>query len=108
MTDMSALRRLGFDAATGKPAYVLPEPGGFLDTMADVAALEAATVWHSLAETMTEGPQLSAEEANFVLARVVEALGEILPVAARGAEAMLAPYSESARDIGAALRGMKP
>jgi hypothetical protein len=55
---------------------------------------------------------LSAEEANYVLARVVESLGEVLPIAARNVAdnpaADLPTYRDSGRDIGAAMRGMKP
>ncbi|MGV9876284.1 hypothetical protein ACWDUG_26845 [Streptomyces cellulosae] len=104
------LRRLGYDAATGKAAYALTEPGGLLDAMADVTALETAAVWHALAGAMTDGPQLSADEANFVLARVVEALGEVLPIAVRAVDAdgTVARYVEAGRDIGTAVREMKP
>ncbi|MFD5657060.1 hypothetical protein [Streptomyces hirsutus] len=106
-------RRLGFDAVTGKTAYARTEPGGFLDAMADVAALETAAVWHALAGAMTDGPQLSADEANFVLARVVEALGEVLPIAVRAVDAVdadgtVARYVEAGRDIGTAVRNMRP
>ncbi|WP_406350967.1 hypothetical protein OHB56_40520 [Streptomyces sp. NBC_01635] len=106
----AGFRRLGYDAATGKTAYARTEPGGFLDAMADVAALETATVWHTLAGAMTDGPQLSADEANFVLARVVEALGEVLPIAMRAvnADGTVARYAEAGRDIGTAVRDMKP
>ncbi|MEW2321667.1 hypothetical protein AB0926_11255 [Streptomyces griseoincarnatus] len=78
--------------------------------MADVTALETAAVWHALAGAMTDGPELSADEANFVLARVVEALGEVLPIAVRAVEAdgTVARYVEAGRDIGTAVRDMKP
>ncbi|MFD4956727.1 hypothetical protein [Streptomyces sp. NPDC058451] len=62
------MRRLGYDAATGKTVYAVTEPGGLLDTMADVSALETAAVWHSLAGAMTDGRALSADSANYVLA----------------------------------------
>ncbi|WP_369196505.1 hypothetical protein [Streptomyces djakartensis] len=77
------LRQLGHDAATGKTAYARTRPGGILEAMADMTALEAAAVWYALADAMTDGPPLEADEANFVLARVVEALGDLLPVAVR-------------------------
>ncbi len=78
-----ALRLEGYDAVTCRTAYALTEPGGFLDTVADVTALETAAVWHALTGVMSAGPHLSADEANFVLARVVEALSEVLPIAVR-------------------------
>ncbi|MFE5190311.1 hypothetical protein [Streptomyces sp. NPDC056628] len=103
-------RPLGYDAVTGKTAYARTEPGGFLDAMADVTALETAAVWHTLAGTMIGGAQLSADEANFVLARVVEALGEVLPIAVRavGDGGTVARYAKAGRDIGAGMRAMKP
>lgn len=105
---MQELRRLGYDSATGKTAYVVPEPGGTLEHMADMFALESATVWQSLAAALVDGPTLTADEATFVLARVVEALGEVLPIAARNVEnSSAAQYGEAGRDIGAAMRDMK-
>jgi hypothetical protein len=107
---MRELRRLGFDAATGKAAFALTEPGGALEKACDLFALESATVWHSLASAMIEGSALSADEATAVLARVVEALGEVLPIAVRSVAnnpaADLPLYSEAGRDIGAAMRDM--
>jgi hypothetical protein len=108
---MRELRRLGYDAGAGKPAYAVTEPGGALDKACDLFALESATVWHSLTAMMIEGPALSADEANFILARVVEALGEVLPIAAKtvadNPAADLPLYAESGRDIGAAMRDMQ-
>ncbi|MGW0628825.1 hypothetical protein [Streptomyces sp. NPDC002758] len=106
------MRRLGYDAATGKQAYALTEPGSALDKAADIFSLEAAATWYALASAMVEGPALSGEEANFVLACVVEVLGEVLPIAARtvadNPAADLPLYAETGRDIGAALRDMEP
>ncbi|CAL9506596.1 hypothetical protein [Streptomyces sp. enrichment culture] len=78
--------------------------------MSDMAALETATVWHAMAEAMVEGDQLSGDEAAFVLARVVEALGEVLPIAARVVEdnEALALDAEAGRDIGVGMRDMTP
>jgi hypothetical protein len=108
---MRELRRLGYDAVTGKTALALTEPGGALDKAADVFALESATVWHSLASAMVDGPALSADEANAVLARVVESLGEVLSIAARrvadNPAADLPLWREAGRDIGAGMRDMR-
>lgn len=79
-------RPLGYDSATGKPAYVVAESGGVLEKAADLFALDTATAWHSLASEMVLGPPLTADEANFVLACVVGHLGEVLPLAARAVE----------------------
>jgi hypothetical protein len=96
----------------GKAAYAVTEPGGVLEKAADVFALESATAWHCLAAAMIGGPELSADEANFVLARVVESLGEVLPLAAQciadNPAADLPMYAESGQDIGAAMRDMQP
>jgi hypothetical protein len=105
---MSDMRNLGYDALSGKRMYALTERGSALDRACDVAALESATVWHSLASAMVDGPQLSADECNFVLARVVEALGEVLPIAARSVDdADLSAYRDSGGDLGAAMRDMR-
>ncbi|GAA0666727.1 hypothetical protein GCM10009535_53180 [Streptomyces thermocarboxydovorans] len=80
---MGEPRRLGFDTATGKTAYALTEPGGLLDGIADITALQTAAAWHVLAAAMVEGGQLSGDEAASVLAHVTEALGAVLPIAAR-------------------------
>ncbi|MET7602556.1 hypothetical protein ABZS96_08475 [Streptomyces avermitilis] len=86
----------------------MTEPGSALG----VLALETATVWHALASVMVEGPALSGEEANYVLARVVEVLGEVLPIAARSVAdnpaVDLPQYAEAGQDIGTAMRDMKP
>ncbi|WP_159038758.1 hypothetical protein [Streptomyces sp. NRRL B-1140] len=74
-----------------------------------MTALETATVWRALAEAMIEGDQISGDEAAFVLARVVESLGDVLAIAARvvGDNDALALYAEAGRNMGAGLRGMK-
>jgi hypothetical protein len=60
---------------------------------------------------MVDGPALSADEANAVLARVVESLGEVLSIAARrvadNPAADLPLWREAGRDIGAAVRDMR-
>ncbi|MCX4400814.1 hypothetical protein OG840_03125 [Streptomyces sp. NBC_01764] len=80
--------------------------------MSERAALESAATWYTLASAMVDGPALSADEANFILARVVESLGEVLPLAAEAVAgnpaADLPLYVGSARDIGTALRDMQP
>ncbi|MFE2608658.1 hypothetical protein ACFXDI_36275 [Streptomyces mirabilis] len=79
--------------------------------MSERPALESAVIWHTLASGMLETP-LSVDEASYVLARVVESLGEVLPLAiaavGHSQSADLPLYSESGRDIGAAMRLMRP
>ncbi|MFJ8720950.1 hypothetical protein [Streptomyces sp. NPDC093269] len=79
---------------------------------ADVTALESAVIWHTLASAMVEAPGvLSASEAAYVLARVVESLGEVLPLAIAATDSSqsvrLPSWRDTASDLNAALRGMR-
>ncbi|CAL9530755.1 hypothetical protein SUDANB176_04047 [Streptomyces sp. enrichment culture] len=107
---MDEPRRLGFDSATGKMAYALTQPGSALDRACDLTALETATLWFSLADAMAQAPEpLSADEANFVLRHVVESLGEMIQMAVRAVGDEPSPvWGTSGRDIGTALRDMRP
>jgi hypothetical protein len=103
-------RRMPWNRADGKPCYAVTEPGGRLEALADVATLETATIWHKLAAALVEGPDLSADEANFALAMVVEVLGDVLPVAVRAVVdgGTIASFGDAGSDIGSAIRDMKP
>ncbi|MFF4147373.1 hypothetical protein [Streptomyces sp. NPDC001698] len=80
--------------------------------MSERSALESAAVWHTLARTMVDGPDLSADEANYVLARVVEVLGDVLPLAAASVDgnqtAKLPAWRDAVNELSVALRDMKP
>ncbi|MFF8943227.1 hypothetical protein ACF1A5_13345 [Streptomyces sp. NPDC014864] len=90
---------------------MVAEPGGVLEKAADVIALQTGAVWHALASEMLDAGQLSEDEANHILRCVVEALGEVLPIAAQAVAdnpaADLLGYGQAGRDIGAAMRDMR-
>ncbi|MFI6358870.1 hypothetical protein ACIBJF_41160 [Streptomyces sp. NPDC050743] len=80
---MSELRNLGYDAVTGKRAYALTEPGGLLDTMANVTALETASVLTALVGEVLEGGKASDAELAVFVPALFESLSEVVNVAAR-------------------------
>jgi hypothetical protein len=60
-------RSVGVDPATGKEAFVVAEPGGFLEGLADVQALKAAAVLVAVVGAVLEvGEASDAELAAFV------------------------------------------
>ncbi|MGW0712245.1 hypothetical protein ACWD4G_40945 [Streptomyces sp. NPDC002643] len=60
-------RSIGVDPATGKEAFVMARPGGFLDELADAQALKAAAVLVTVVGAVLEGSKSSdAELAAFV------------------------------------------
>jgi hypothetical protein len=64
----SRLRSLGVDPATGKEAFVIARPGGFLESLAAAHALETAAVLVAAVGAVLEAGEASdAELAAFVL-----------------------------------------
>lgn len=60
-------RSVGLDPATGKEAFVVARPGGFLEELADAHALKAAAVLATVVGAVLEGGEASdAELAAFV------------------------------------------
>jgi hypothetical protein len=60
-------RSIGVDPATGKEAFVVARPGGHLETLADMHALEAAAVLVAVVGAVLErGEASDAELAAFV------------------------------------------
>ncbi|MCX4590661.1 hypothetical protein ACFV8Z_34625 [Streptomyces sp. NPDC059837] len=60
-------RSVGFDPATGKEAFVVARPGGFLEELADAHALKAAAVLVTVVGAVLDGGKSSdAELAAFV------------------------------------------
>jgi hypothetical protein len=60
-------RSLGVDPATGREAFVVARPGGFLEALADKHALEAAAVLVTVVGAVLEAGEVSdAELAAFV------------------------------------------
>ncbi|MGW2382420.1 hypothetical protein [Streptomyces sp. NPDC001658] len=61
------LRSLGVDPATGKEAFVVACPGGWLEELADMEALKTAAVLAAVVGAVLEGGKSSdAELAAFV------------------------------------------
>ncbi|MEU6381347.1 hypothetical protein [Streptomyces sp. NPDC046909] len=61
------LRSVGVDPATGKEAFVVAQPGGFLEELADAHALKAAAVLVTVVGAVLEGGKASdVELAAFV------------------------------------------
>ncbi|MEU6143179.1 hypothetical protein ABZ848_22775 [Streptomyces sp. NPDC047081] len=55
-------RSLGVDPATGKEAFVIARPGGFLESLADAHALEAAAVLTAVVGAVLEAGEASDAE----------------------------------------------
>jgi hypothetical protein len=67
MSTARCLRSVGIDPATGKEAFVMARPGGFLEELADVHALKAATLLVTVVGAVLEGDEAAdAELAAFV------------------------------------------
>ncbi|MFE1443299.1 hypothetical protein [Streptomyces sp. NPDC058739] len=72
----SRLRSLGVDPATGKEAYAVTRPGGYLDALADAHAQRSAAALLAVVGAVLDAGQASdAELAAFVTA-LCAALGE--------------------------------
>ncbi|MFH9821619.1 hypothetical protein [Streptomyces sp. NPDC017230] len=80
---MTELRYLGTDSATGKTAYAVPAPGGALERMADVTALESATVLTALVGEILETGAASESELSVFVPALHESLCDVTKVAAR-------------------------
>ncbi|MFE9765080.1 hypothetical protein ACFYPC_11190 [Streptomyces sp. NPDC005808] len=81
---MTQPRFLGLDAETGKRMYAVPQPGGFLDHLADVTALEAATAFLAVVgEVLDSEDELSDGELAVFLAPAVAMLTEVMAIAVK-------------------------
>lgn len=97
---MAQPRFLGVDAETGKRVYAVPEPGGFLDHLADVTALEAATAFLAVVgEVLDSEDELSEAELAVFLRPAVATLTEVVAIAAKRVE-----DASVMRDLGRHLR----
>ncbi|MDX3645057.1 hypothetical protein [Streptomyces sp. MB09-02B] len=66
-THASPLRSLGIDPATGKEAFAVTRPGGFLEGLAETQALKAAAVLVTVVGAVLDmGKASDAELAAFV------------------------------------------
>ncbi|MET7602557.1 hypothetical protein ABZS96_08480 [Streptomyces avermitilis] len=81
---MTQPRFLGVDAETGKRVYAVPEPGGFLDHLADVTALEAATAFLAVVgEVLDSEDDISETELVVFLRPAVDTLTEVMGIAVK-------------------------
>jgi hypothetical protein len=97
---MAQPRFLGVDAETGKSVYAVPEPGGFLDHLADVTALEAATAFLAVVgEVLDTEEELSEGELAVFLRPAVATLTEVMAIAVK-----LVGEGSAMRDLGRQLR----
>lgn len=98
--DMTQPRFLGLDAETGKRVYAVPEPGGLLDHLADVTALEAATSFLAVVgEVLDSEDELSEAELAVFLRPAVATLTEVMAIAVKRVDA-----ANAMRDLGRHLR----
>ncbi|MGQ4468915.1 hypothetical protein ACN6K6_007457 [Streptomyces violaceoruber] len=80
---MTELRRLGFDAVSGKHAYALPRPDGLLEGMADAHTWESAAVLVRLVGVVLEGGEATDAELAAFVPSLYEMLDECVKVATR-------------------------
>lgn len=69
-------RSLGVDPATGKEAFVVARPGGFLEALADTYALETAAVLVAVVGAVLEAGEASDAELAALVAPLHAALDE--------------------------------
>ncbi|MGW2703529.1 hypothetical protein [Streptomyces sp. NPDC001340] len=82
----SPLRSLGVDPATGKEAFVVTRPGGFLEALADAHALEASAVLVALVGAVLEAGEASDAELAAFVPPLHAALGECVGMIAADGE----------------------
>ncbi|MDT9701330.1 hypothetical protein [Streptomyces sp. P17] len=69
-------RSLGIDPATGKEAFVVARPGGFLAALADAHALEVAAVLVAVVGAVLEAGEASDAELAVLVPPLHAALDE--------------------------------
>ncbi|MFC8387687.1 hypothetical protein [Streptomyces sp. NPDC057238] len=74
---------MGTDRATGKTILAVPEPGGALERMADVTALETAAVLAAIVGEILEAGNASDLELGAFVPSLHASLCEVTEVAAR-------------------------
>lgn len=82
----SRLRSVGIDPLTGKEAFVVAQPGGFLEELADARAIEAATALVAVVGAVLEGGKSSDAELAILVPALYAALEECVAIAAAGKE----------------------
>ncbi|MFJ8110380.1 hypothetical protein [Streptomyces sp. NPDC096132] len=79
-------RSLGVDPATGKEAFVVARPGGWLEELADVHALKAAAVLATVVGAVLEGGKSSDTELAAFVPALHAALEECVGIMAADRE----------------------
>ncbi|GGJ15611.1 hypothetical protein [Streptomyces brasiliensis] len=79
-------RSLGVDPATGKEAFVVARPGGFLEALADVYALETAAVLVAVVKAVLEAGEASDVELAALVRPLHAALEECVGMMAVNGE----------------------
>ncbi|MER5911920.1 hypothetical protein ABT124_15780 [Streptomyces sp. NPDC001982] len=79
-------RSVGVDPATGKEAFVVARPGGFLEALADAHALEAAAVLVAVVGAVLEAGEVSDTELAAFVRPLHAALDECVGMMAGGGE----------------------
>ena len=103
--DSSHPRFVGTDPASGRSILVVAEPGGALERLADVTAIEGgAALVALLGEIMETGNASDAELSAFV-PTLMETLADVVGIAARLVDQSSATESHAARALINALGG---
>ncbi|GAA2482414.1 hypothetical protein [Streptomyces longisporus] len=79
-------RSLGVDPATGKEAFVIARPGGFLEALADARALESAAVLAAVVGAVLEAGKASDAELAALVPPLHAALDECVDMMAADRE----------------------
>jgi hypothetical protein len=77
-------RSLGVDPATGKEAFVIARPGGFLDALADAHALQSATALAAVVSAVLQAGEASDAELAALVAPLHAALDNCIGMMAAG------------------------
>ncbi|MFE7173249.1 hypothetical protein [Streptomyces sp. NPDC057616] len=71
---------MGIDPLTGKEAFVVAQPGGFLEGLADARAIEAATALVAVVSAVLEGGKSSDAELAVLVPALHAALEECVAI----------------------------
>ncbi|MEV0207002.1 hypothetical protein AB0H97_17550 [Streptomyces sp. NPDC050788] len=77
-------RSLGVDPATGKEAFVIARPGGFLDALADAYALQSAAALAAIVGAVLQAGEASDAELAALVPPLHAALDDRIGMMAAG------------------------
>jgi hypothetical protein len=77
-------RSLGVDPATGKEAFVIARPGGFLDALADAHALQSAAALAAIVGAVLQADNASDAELAALVPPLHAALDDCIGMMAAG------------------------